>query len=198
MAWQKSENRIVPKASGNRGRTWVVGKAEGGKAVPVKVKGRQLELLFAAAESPWKGGAESRKDGDRTPTRLKKARKAKRKPLNVGPAGMEEVIKCLEIAFVNVAANQGASLRNYPPFSWPGGSMVVDYDGRVLAQAEPGPGERIVVAEVDLGALRAARQQRLLHNPLAHLRQSVYRVRPEVGYRRGPLEQGRTAKESGR
>jgi predicted amidohydrolase len=33
-------------------------------------------------------------------------------------------------AFV-VAANQGASLAHYPPFSWPGGSMVVDYDGRV-------------------------------------------------------------------
>ena len=35
-------------------------------------------------------------------------------------------------AFV-VAANQGASLRHYPPYSWPGGSQVVDYDGhRVL------------------------------------------------------------------
>ena len=29
-------------------------------------------------------------------------------------------------AFV-VAANQGASASNYPPFSWPGGSMIVDY-----------------------------------------------------------------------
>jgi len=44
-----------------------------------------------------------------------------------------------------VASNQGSSLRSYPPFSWPGGSMIVDYDGRVLARAEPGPGERIVV-----------------------------------------------------
>ena len=44
-----------------------------------------------------------------------------------------------------VAANQGASAVNYPPFSWPGGSMVVDYDGRILAQADPGPGEKIVV-----------------------------------------------------
>ena len=44
-----------------------------------------------------------------------------------------------------VAANQGASAANYPPFSWPGGSMVVDYDGRILAQADPGPGEKIVV-----------------------------------------------------
>ena len=49
------------------------------------------------------------------------------------------------IAYV-VAANQGASLRHYPPYSWPGGSQVVDFDGRILAEASPGPGERIVVA----------------------------------------------------
>ena len=49
------------------------------------------------------------------------------------------------IAYV-VAANQGASLKHYPPYSWPGGSQVIDYDGRILAQASPGPGERIVVA----------------------------------------------------
>jgi predicted amidohydrolase len=78
------------------------------------------------------------------------------------------------LAYV-VAANQGASLRHYPPFSWPGGSMVVDYDGRILAQADPGPGEKIVVAEIDLGALRAARQRRSGHNPLAHLRREAYR-----------------------
>jgi len=84
------------------------------------------------------------------------------------------------MAFV-VAANQGASLSNYGPFSWPGGSMVVDYDGRILAQAEPGPGEKIVAAEIDLGALREARQRRLGHNPLAHLRREVYRQAP-AGY----------------
>ena len=77
------------------------------------------------------------------------------------------------LAYV-VAANQGASLRHYKPFSWPGGSMVVDYDGRILAQADPGPGEKIVVAEIDLGALREARARRLGHNPLAHLRREAY------------------------
>jgi predicted amidohydrolase len=49
-----------------------------------------------------------------------------------------------------VAANQGASAANYPPFSWPGASMIVDYDGRILAQADPGPGERITVGPIDL------------------------------------------------
>jgi hypothetical protein len=73
-----------------------------------------------------------------------------------------------------VAANQGASLRNYGPFSWPGGSMVVDYDGRILAQADPGPGEKIVVAEIDVAVLREARRERLGQNTLAHLRRGCY------------------------
>lgn len=90
--------------------------------------------------------------------------------------------RALENMAYVVAANQGASRSHYPPFSWPGGSMVVDYDGRILAQADPGPGEKIVVAEIDIGALRTARQQRLMHNPLAHLRQGVYRARPGQGY----------------
>jgi predicted amidohydrolase len=78
-------------------------------------------------------------------------------------------------AFV-VAANQGAILRHYPPYSWPGGSMVVDFDGRILAQASPGPGERIVVAPVDLTALRHERATRVGHHALAHLRTEAYPV----------------------
>jgi predicted amidohydrolase len=73
-----------------------------------------------------------------------------------------------------VAANQGASLRNYPPFSWPGGSMVVDYDGRILAQADPGPGEKVVVAPIDVEALRAERARRVGHDMRAHLRSELH------------------------
>lgn len=76
-----------------------------------------------------------------------------------------------------VAANQGASTANYPPFSWPGGSMIVDYDGRVLTEASPGPGERIVVAPIHLDALRAERERRVGHAMLAHHRAELY---PEV------------------
>lgn len=79
------------------------------------------------------------------------------------------------LAFV-VAANQGASAKHYPPFSWPGGSMIVDFDGRILAQADPGPGEKIVVGEIDIEALRAARERRLGHHMLAHLRTEAYPV----------------------
>jgi predicted amidohydrolase len=83
-------------------------------------------------------------------------------------------VRALEnMAFV-VAANQGAKYENYPPFSWPGGSMIVDFDGRILTQAEPGPGDRIVVGPIDLAALRAARRDRRGHNMLAHLRMESY------------------------
>jgi predicted amidohydrolase len=90
--------------------------------------------------------------------------------------------RALENMAYVVAANQGASLRNYGPFSWPGGSMVVDYDGRILAQADPGPGEKIVVAEIDIEAMRHSRSARLGHNPLAHLRCEAYRGSTNIGY----------------
>ena len=96
------------------------------------------------------------------------------------------------LAYV-VAANQGASLQHYAPFSWPGGSMVVDYDGRILAQADPGPGEKIVVAEIDLDALRAARRERTGHNPLAHLRREAYARPARSGY---PAASFATAREA--
>jgi len=73
-----------------------------------------------------------------------------------------------------VAANQGATLEGYPPFSWPGGSMIVDYDGRVLAQADPGEGEKVVVAPIDITALRAERTRRVGHDMRAHLRSEVH------------------------
>jgi formamidase len=79
------------------------------------------------------------------------------------------------VAYV-VAANQGASLKHYPPYSWPGGSQVVDFDGRLLAQASPGPGERIVVAPVDISSLRHERASRRGHHMLAHLRTEAYPV----------------------
>ncbi len=84
--------------------------------------------------------------------------------------------RALENTAYVVAANQGASLKSYPPFSWPGGSMIVDFDGRVVAQADPGPGEKIVVGPVDIGALRHERAVRRGHHMLAHLRTEAYPV----------------------
>ncbi len=77
------------------------------------------------------------------------------------------------VAYV-VASNQAASLSHYPPFSWPGGSMVVDFDGRILAQADPGPGEKIVATVIDVGALRHERSVRRGHQNFAHTRTEAY------------------------
>jgi predicted amidohydrolase len=79
-----------------------------------------------------------------------------------------------------VAANQGANLEGYPPFSWPGGSMVVDYDGRVLAQAAAGEGEQVVVAPIDVGTLRSERSRRIGHDTKAHMRPGIH---PYMGRR---------------
>ena len=84
--------------------------------------------------------------------------------------------RALENTAYVVAANQGASLRHYPPYSWPGGSQIVDFDGRMLAEASPGPGERIVVAPIDISAVRHERAQRRGHHMLAHLRTEAYPV----------------------
>ena len=84
-----------------------------------------------------------------------------------------------------VAANQGSSLTHYPPFSWPGGSMIVDYDGRLLAQADPGPGEKIVVGPIDLASLRAERDRRCGHQMLANLRTEAYPAYRQAVYPSG-------------
>ncbi|MGH9338426.1 MAG: nitrilase-related carbon-nitrogen hydrolase [Acidobacteriota bacterium] len=88
------------------------------------------------------------------------------------------------LAYV-VAANQAASLEHYPPFSWPGGSMIVDYDGRIVAQATPGDGEKIVVGPVDLDMLRHERRTRTAHQMIAHLRAEAHTVYRRPFYVRG-------------
>jgi predicted amidohydrolase len=90
--------------------------------------------------------------------------------------------RALENTAYVVAANQGASLRHYPPYSWPGGSQIVDYDGRPVAEASPGPGERIVVGPVDIGAVRHERETRRGHHMLAHLRTEAYPVYGRTRY----------------
>ncbi len=97
--------------------------------------------------------------------------------------------RALENTAYVVAANQGASLKHYAPFSWPGGSMIVDYDGRLLAQADPGPGEKIVVSPIDISSLRHERQRRTGHLPLAHLRTEAYPMYQKRFYPPGRLNQ---------
>ncbi len=54
--------------------------------------------------------------------------------------------------------------------------MIVDFDGRILAEDAPGPGERIVVAPLDISALRHERAIRRGHHMLAHLRMEAYPI----------------------
>ena len=54
--------------------------------------------------------------------------------------------------------------------------MVVDFDGRILAQADPGPGTKIVVAPIDVTALRHDREARSGHHMLSNLRTEAYPV----------------------
>lgn len=84
--------------------------------------------------------------------------------------------RALENMCYVVASNQAASLKHYPPYSWSGGSMVVDFEGRVLTKASEGAGEKIVVAPVDISALRHERNARKGHHLLAHLRTEAYPV----------------------
>ncbi len=105
-------------------------------------------------------------------------------------------VRALENMAYVVAANQGAALSNYPPFSWPGGSMIVDFDGRLLAQAESGGGERIVVGPIDLAALRAERERRRGHHVLSQMRMETYRAYRQSLYppgsgATGPLDAAR-------
>ena len=85
-------------------------------------------------------------------------------------------VRAIENMAYVVACNQGSSLSNYAPFSWPGGSMMVDYDGRILAKANPGPGEQITVGPIDLASLRYERERRRGHHMLSHLRTETYRA----------------------
>ena len=98
--------------------------------------------------------------------------------------------RALENLCYVVAANQGASLKHYPPFSWPGGSMIVDYDGRILSQASPGGGEKIVVGPVDIDLLRHEKETRLAHQMLAHLRTEAHSLYARSIYPAGTFRPG--------
>jgi predicted amidohydrolase len=100
--------------------------------------------------------------------------------------GVVNRCRALENMAYVVAANQGASLRHYPPYSWPGGSQIVDFDGRPIAEATPGPGERIVCGPIDISALRHERQTRSGHHMLAHLRTEAYDVYRQPAYAPAP------------
>ena len=106
--------------------------------------------------------------------------------------------RALENTAYVVASNQGASMAHFPPYSWPGGSMVLDYDGRILAQADPGPGEKVVVAPIDITALRHERKTRQGHQMLAHLRSEAYPMYDRTFFPPGSARSGHELTFEGR
>ena len=64
--------------------------------------------------------------------------------------------------------------------------MVVDFDGRILAQADPGAGEKVVVAPIDIMALRHARSRRQGHDMTAHHRGTAYPYARAAGFGPAP------------
>ena len=78
--------------------------------------------------------------------------------------------------------------------------MIVDFNGRILSQADAGPGEKIVVAELDLTALRHERATRKGHQCFAHLRTEAYplynnTVYPKAGVGKLTIERNEKAIE---
>ncbi len=91
-----------------------------------------------------------------------------------------------------VACNQGARASHYPPFSWPGASMIVDPDGRILSQASAGPGEAIVVGPISIETVREERRRRVGHSMPVHLRPEAYPRQREARLAPGPQPEERT------
>ena len=65
----------------------------------------------------------------------------------------------------------------------------------MVAEASPGPGERIVVAPIDVSALRHERQSRQGHHMLAHLRTEAYPVYARHAYPPAPTAPGSASVE---
>ena len=100
--------------------------------------------------------------------------------------------RAIENVAAVVACNQGASMGHYPPFSWPGASMVTDHDGRILARAPDGPGQTTVVAPVSIETIRQERRRRSGHAMPAHLRGEAYPLQQQSMYPPNPSVESRS------
>lgn len=110
MARQKSDRRVVPKGRRKAVPTCSDESSRGGKAVTVKQRTEQLDLLCGTAED---SSAEARgTDGEAASHRSEAATRAEPKPRRKKEkalsATMEEVTKQLAEAFEKVASNHGA------------------------------------------------------------------------------------------
>ncbi|MCF6301404.1 MAG: hypothetical protein L3J52_09865, partial [Proteobacteria bacterium] len=89
------------------------------------------------------------------------------------PSG-EALYSVLSLTGFKVERVAGQMLECNDPMNPNHGAMIVDFDGRILAQADPGPVEKIVIAPIDISALREERVRRLGHDTVAHSRSHIY------------------------
>lgn len=78
--------------------------------------------------------------------------------------------RSLENVAYGVHVNQGIRI---PPYSYNGGSCIVDYEGRITSQVDTG-GEQSVFGHIDLEALRTWRANTELHCLPAQVRSEAY------------------------
>lgn len=105
-------------------------------------------------------------------------------PWTSGPTNWWKVIsqaRSIENVVYSVHVNLGASVRDIPGFSFPGGTCVVDYEGRVLSEICES-GEHIVYGHIDLGSQRAWRERTYAHLMPAHLRTEAFTYLREPGF----------------
>ena len=125
----------------------------------VASKGAEIVLLANALPNPW---------GTESPTPW----------MTIVPQ-----VRSLENAVVTVNVNQGGDLA---PFAFNGGTAVIDWEGRILAQTLQ-RGEQFVYARIDLAGLREWRRTSYQHLGPAHLRSGAYAYLSRIGMPGGSL-----------
>jgi predicted amidohydrolase len=89
--------------------------------------------------------------------------------------------RSMENVCYSLHCNQGSNLEEMAPHNYPGNSMVVDFEGRVIAET-PNTGDEIVYARIDLDAQRAWRAATKQHLGLGHVRTQAYTYLDEPIY----------------
>jgi len=81
--------------------------------------------------------------------------------------------RSIENMAYGIYTGSGCGVSSLPSYPTSGGSIITDFEGRILAQSE-GPGESLTYATFDIDALRDHRKHSRLQNTLAHLRIEAY------------------------
>jgi len=116
----------------------------------LSLKGAEIIIIPSAYMEPWGG---------------------------VTPTDVWKVInraRAIENSVYVIACSLGSSYRNHPPYSWVGNSMIIDFEGRIIAQSPAGPSEQILVAPIYMKSLRAYRAATNMFS-LLHLRTEIYK-----------------------